>query len=124
MSPVTPQISVSKVLPFELPLAKGDRNSLIQYNANSFEFCGLGSAQNVCLANTILASIVNTTVAKKFAQFADQIEASEKPNTVAKVVLEQHLKNTVDGDRTHNDEATGREIQFPKRIHLMETSHW
>ncbi|KAL3941818.1 MAG: hypothetical protein SGBAC_003898 [Bacillariaceae sp.] len=83
-------LGVGEVLPFEISLSSRNNTSLFEYSDNGFEFRGVGSGQNVSMANTVLNSIV----AAKFSEFADRIEAGETPSEVAK----KALKIIFDGD--------------------------
>ena len=67
-----------------------NRTSPFAFTGNKFEFRMPGSSQNVAFPNTVL----NTAVAESFRKFADEIEASEKPEqAIAKVIKESFTKH-------------------------------
>ncbi|CAJ1942294.1 unnamed protein product [Cylindrotheca closterium] len=83
-------LGIGEVLPFEISQANQNNTSLFEYRANGLDFRGLGSGQNISMANTVLNSIV----ANKFSEFAGRIEAGETPGEVAK----KALKTIFNGD--------------------------
>jgi glutamine synthetase len=95
----TLDLGTREVLPFEVPAEDRNRTSPFPYGGARFEFRAVGSAQNVSLVNTVL----NTISAEKFAEFADRIEAGEKPADVAREALKKHWKVIFNGD--NYDEA-------------------
>jgi glutamine synthetase len=96
----TLDLGTREVLPFEVPAEDRNRTSPFPYGGARFEFRAVGSAQNVSLVNTVL----NTIAADKFADFADRIEAGEKPADVAREALKKHWKVIFNGD--NYDEAS------------------
>jgi glutamine synthetase len=90
----TLDLGTREVLPFEVPAEDRNRTSPFPYGGARFEFRAVGSAQNVSLVNTVL----NTIAAEKFADFADRIEAGEKPADVARETLKKHWKVIFNGD--------------------------
>jgi len=90
----TLDLGTREVLPFEVPAEDRNRTSPFPYGGARFEFRAVGSAQNVSLVNTVL----NTIAAEKFADFADRIEAGEKPGDVARETLKKHWKVIFNGD--------------------------
>jgi glutamine synthetase len=92
-------LGTSEVLPFEVPAEDRNRTSPFPYGGARFEFRAVGSAQNVSLVNTVL----NTIAAEKFAEFADRVDAGEKPADVAREALKKHWKVVFNGD--NYDEA-------------------
>merc|ERR1719253_1383849 len=100
----TLDLGTREVLPFEVPAEDRNRTSPFPYGGARFEFRAVGSAQNVSMVNTVL----NTMVAEKFAEFADRIEAGEKPGDVAREALKKHWKVIFNGD--NYDEASQDEL--------------
>jgi glutamine synthetase len=96
----TIDLGTREVLPFEVPAEDRNRTSPFPYGGARFEFRAVGSAQNVSLVNTVL----NTIAAEKFAEFADRIDAGEKPADVAREALKKHWKVIFNGD--NYDEAS------------------
>ena len=95
----TLDLGTREVLPFEVPAEDRNRTSPFPYGGARFEFRAVGSAQNVSLVNTVL----NTIAAEKFADFADRIEAGEKPADVAREALKKHWKVIFNGDNYDED---------------------
>lgn len=92
-------LGTKEVVPFEVPAEDRNRTSPFPYGGARFEFRAVGSSQNVSMVNTVL----NTITAEKFAEFADRIEAGEKPEDVARAELKEHWKVVFNGD--NYDEA-------------------
>jgi len=90
----TIDLGTREVRPFEVPAEDRNRTSPFPYGGARFEFRAVGSAQNVSLVNTVL----NTIAAEKFADFADRIDAGEKPADVAREALKKHWKVIFNGD--------------------------
>merc|ERR1719343_476372 len=95
----TLDLGTREVLPFEVPAEDRNRTSPFPYGGARFKFRAVGSAQNVSLVNTVL----NTIAAEKFADFADRIEAGEKPADVAREALKKHWKVIFNGDNYDED---------------------
>ena len=64
-----------------------NRTSPFAFTGNKFEFRMVGSSQNISFANTVL----NTAVAKSFADFADVLEAAEDLNAAADALIRDTL---------------------------------
>ncbi|KAJ1488401.1 glutamine synthetase III, partial [Baffinella frigidus] len=79
---------------FEVPIEDRNRTSPFPYGGHRFEFRAVGSAQNVSMVNTVLATIC----AEQFKEFADQIEAGKKPQDVAAASLNEHWKVIFNGN--------------------------
>ncbi|KAJ1488399.1 glutamine synthetase III [Baffinella frigidus] len=79
---------------FEVPIEDRNRTSPFPYGGHRFEFRAVGSAQNVSMVNTVLATIC----AEQFKEFADQIEAGKKPQEVATASLNEHWKVIFNGN--------------------------
>jgi glutamine synthetase len=90
----TLDLGTREVLPFTVPAEDRNRTSPFPYGGARFEFRAVGSAQNVSLVNCVL----NTIAAEKFGEFADRIEAGEKPADVAREALKKHWKVIFNGD--------------------------
>jgi glutamine synthetase len=90
----------AKVLPpLHVPAEDRNRTSPFPYGGHRFEFRAVGSAQNVSIVNTVLATIV----AKSFKDFSDAIEGGANPRDVAAEALDKHWKCIFNGD--NYDEA-------------------
>jgi glutamine synthetase len=90
----TIDLGTSEVLPFEVPAEDRNRTSPFPYGGARFEFCAVGSAQNVSMVNTVL----NTIAAEKFGEFADRIDAGESAADVAREALKKHWRVVFNGD--------------------------
>ena len=95
----TIDLGCAEILPFTVPAEDRNRTSPFPYGGARFEFRAVGSSQNVSMVNTVL----NTITAEKFAEFADRIEAGEKPADVARSALKKHWKVVFNGN--NYDEA-------------------
>merc|ERR1711966_122694 len=83
----------------KVPAEDRNRSSPFPYGGARFEFRAAGSAQNVSMINTVL----NTICAEKFKEFADKIDAGEKPEDVAREALKKHFKVIFNGDSYNLD---------------------
>jgi len=92
-------VGVKDILPFKAPAEDRNRSSPFPYGGARFEFRAVGSAQNVSMVNTVL----NTICAEKFAEFADRIDAGEKPEDIAREALNKHFKVIFNGDSYNLD---------------------
>ena len=90
----TIDLGCAEILPFDVPAEDRNRTSPFPYGGGRFEFRAVGSSQNVSMVNTVL----NTITAEKFAQFADRIDAGEKPEDIAREALNKHWKVVFNGD--------------------------
>jgi len=87
-------IGVKDIAAIKVPAEDRNRSSPFPYGGARFEFRAVGSAQNVSMVNTVL----NTICAEKFKEFADRIDAGEKPEDVAREALNKHFKVIFNGD--------------------------
>jgi len=87
-------IGVKSICGIKVPAEDRNRTSPFPYGGARFEFRAVGSAQNVSMVNTVL----NTMCAEKFAEFADRIDAGEKPEDIAREALKKHWKVIFNGD--------------------------
>jgi len=92
-------IGVKDIPPVQVPAEDRNRSSPFPYGGARFEFRAAGSSQNVSMINTVL----NTICAEKFKEFADRIDAGEKPEDVAREALEKHFKVIFNGDSYNLD---------------------
>jgi glutamine synthetase len=76
------------------PAEDRNRTSPFPYGGHRFEFRAVGSAQNVSMVNTVLA----TMCAKAFKEFSDSIDAGKKPRDIAMEALNQHWKVVFNGN--------------------------
>jgi len=95
----TLDLGVDSVLPFEVPAEDRNRTSPFPYGGGRFEYRAVGSSQNVSMVNTVL----NTIVASKFGEFADQIEKGANAADVAREALKKHWKVIFNGDNYDED---------------------
>jgi glutamine synthetase len=98
----TLDLGTREVMPFEVPSEDRNRTSPFPYGGARFEFRAVGSSQNTSLVNAVL----NTICAEKFAEFADRIEAGQKPADIAREALKKHWKVIFNGN--NYDEANQR----------------
>jgi len=128
-------IGCSAVPPITTPAQDRNRTSPFPYGGHRFEFRAVGSSQNVSLVNTIL----NTTCAKYFKEFSEQIEAGAKARDVATAALKKHWKvvfngNGYDADNqamltqrgvTRIDSAVDAMVRYtdPRNMALFEEMH-
>jgi len=82
-----------------VPAEDRNRTSPFPFGGHRFEFRAVGSAQNVSLVNTVLATIT----ADAFKEFADAIEGGKAPREVATEALNKHWKVIFNGN--NYDEA-------------------
>ena len=66
-----------------------NRTSPFAFTGNKFEFRMVGSSQNIALANTVL----NTAVAKSFAEFADLLESADNFDAEVDRLIAETLKS-------------------------------
>jgi len=92
-------IGVKDIPAVKVPAEDRNRSSPFPYGGARFEFRAAGSAQNVSMINTVL----NTICAEKFKEFADKIDAGEKPEDVAREALKKHFKVIFNGDSYNLD---------------------
>ena len=100
-NPATKSLDMgASVLP-KCPVPAEDRNrtSPFPYGGHRFEFRAVGSAQNVSIVNTVLATIT----AKAFKDFSDAIEAGAKPKDVAAKALKENFKAVFNGNNYCED---------------------
>jgi len=98
-APYTPNLrdldlGISCIPPITMPAEDRNRTSSFPYGGHRFEFRAVGSAQNVSIVNTVLATIA----AEAFRDFADAIESGKKPRDVASAALNKHWKVVFNGD--------------------------
>ena len=77
-----------------VPAEDRNRTSPFPYGGHRFEFRAVGSAQNVSIVNTVLATIT----AKSFKDFSDAIESGKSPRDVATQALKHSWKCIFNGD--------------------------
>ena len=87
-------LGVSEVEPFQVPAEDRNRTSPFPYGGARFEFRAVGSSQNTSMVNTVL----NTIVAEKFQEFSDAMDKGEKPEEIARRVLEKHWRIIFNGN--------------------------
>lgn len=96
----------ASVLPLlEVPAEDRNRTSPFPYGGHRFEFRAVGSAQNVSIVNTVLATIT----ANAFKNFSDAIEGGASPKSVAADALNKHWKVIFNGngyDESEQDKLT------------------
>merc|ERR1711871_1749479 len=92
-------MGASVLAPLVVPAEDRNRTSPFPYGGHRFEFRAVGSAQNVSIVNTVLATIT----AKSFKDFADAIESGKSPKEVAAQALKDSWKCIFNGD--NYDEA-------------------
>lgn len=97
-------LGTREVMPFEVPSEDRNRTSPFPYGGARFEFRAVGSSQNTSMVNAVL----NTICAEKFAEFADRIEAGEKPADIAREALKKHWKVIFNGN--NYDEEKQKEL--------------
>jgi len=90
----TLNMGAASLPPIEVPAEDRNRTSPFPYGGHRFEFRAVGSSQNVSLVNTVLATIT----ANSFKQFADAIEAGQKPAEVAQAALKSSWKTIFNGN--------------------------
>lgn len=95
-NPATKELDMgASVLPkFPAPAEDRNRTSPFPYGGHRFEFRAVGSAQNVSIVNTVLATIT----AKAFSDFSDAIEAGATPRDVAAKALKENFRAVFNGD--------------------------
>ena len=118
---------------FEVPTEDRNRTSPFPYGGHRFEFRAVGSSQNASFVNTVL----NTTCAEQFADFAEKIEKGAKPAEVAAEALNTYWDIIFNGngyDKSWPEKASKRNVVFnipsgaeaisklgdPKNIDLFE----
>merc|ERR1711871_376192 len=87
-------MGASVLAPLKVPAEDRNRTSPFPYGGHRFEFRAVGSAQNVSIVNTVLATIT----AKSFKDFADAIESGKSPKEVASQALKDSWKVIFNGD--------------------------
>lgn len=87
-------MGASVLAPLKVPAEDRNRTSPFPYGGHRFEFRAVGSAQNVSIVNTVLATIT----AKSFKDFADAIESGKSPKEVASQALKDSWKCIFNGD--------------------------
>jgi len=92
-------IGIKDIPAVKVPAEDRNRSSPFPYGGARFEFRAAGSSQNVSMINTVL----NTICAEKFKEFADKIDAGEKPEDVAREALKKHFKVIFNGDSYNLD---------------------
>jgi len=90
----TLDLGTEEVRPFLIPAEDRNRTSPFPYGSGRFEYRATGSSQNVSMVNTVL----NTIVAEKFAEFADEIEKGASPVDIAQRELKEHWKVIFNGN--------------------------
>jgi len=95
-NPATKELDMgASVLPkFPAPAEDRNRTSPFPYGGHRFEFRAVGSAQNVSIVNTVLATIT----AKAFSDFSDAIEAGATSRDVAAKALKENFRAVFNGD--------------------------
>jgi len=87
-------LGIDGVAKIRIPAEDRNRTSPFPYGGHRFEFRAAGSSQNVSMINTVLC----TTIAEAFKEFADKIEAGEKATDVAAAALNAHWKVIFNGN--------------------------
>jgi glutamine synthetase len=90
----TIDLGVEAVVPFKVPAEDRNRTSPLPYGGKRFEFRAVGSAQNVSMVNTVLA----TTTAESMKVIADQIEGGADATQVAADTLKENFRCVFNGD--------------------------
>jgi glutamine synthetase len=92
-------LGISSIPSLQVPAEDRNRTSPFPFGGHRFEFRAVGSAQNVSLVNTVLATIT----AQAFKEFSDAIEGGKTPREVASEALDKHWKVIFNGN--NYDEA-------------------
>jgi glutamine synthetase len=87
-------MGASVLAPLVVPAEDRNRTSPFPYGGHRFEFRAVGSAQNVSIVNTVLATIT----AKSFKDFSNAIESGKSPKEVATQALRLSWKCIFNGD--------------------------
>jgi glutamine synthetase len=108
-------MGASVLAPLKVPAEDRNRTSPFPYGGHRFEFRAVGSAQNVSIVNTVLATIT----AKSFKDFSDAIEAGKSPKEVASQALKDSWKVIFNGD---NYDVANQEMLTEKGVWRIDSA--
>merc|ERR1711990_20059 len=111
----TVDLGIPSIAPFTVPAEDRNRTSPFPYGGHRFEFRAVGSAQNVSIVNTVLATIT----AKSFKDFSDAIEAGKSPKEVASQALKDSWKVIFNED---NYDVANQEMLTEKGVWRIDSA--